>query len=86
VAQRLAGFFALLGKRGREVAFGGFARIFAKYVRDEHVLPVEEAIRKITSLPANVLSSTDRGRLKKGAFADIMIFDPTPGRCSIRPV
>jgi N-acyl-D-amino-acid deacylase len=57
-------------------AYGNFARIFAKYVRDEHVLPVEEAIRKITSLPANVLSLTDRGRLKNGAFADIVIFDP----------
>jgi N-acyl-D-amino-acid deacylase len=57
-------------------AYGNFARIFAKYVRDEHVLSVEEAIRKITSLPANVLSLTDRGRLKKGAFADIVIFDP----------
>jgi N-acyl-D-amino-acid deacylase len=57
-------------------AYGNFARIFAKYVRDEHVLPVEEAIRKITSLPANVLSLTDRGRLTNGAFADIVIFDP----------
>ena len=57
-------------------AYGNFARIFAKYVRDGHVLSVEEAIRKITSLPANVLSLTDRGRLKKGAFADIVIFDP----------
>jgi N-acyl-D-amino-acid deacylase len=57
-------------------AYGNFARIFAKYVREEHVLPVEEAIRKITSLPADVLSLTDRGRLKKGAFADIVIFDP----------
>ena len=57
-------------------AYGNFARIFAKYVREEHVLSVEEAVRKITSLPANVLSLTDRGRLKKGAFADIVIFDP----------
>jgi N-acyl-D-amino-acid deacylase len=57
-------------------AYGNFARIFAKYVREEHVLPVEEAIRKITSLPADVLSLADRGRLKKGAFADIVIFDP----------
>jgi N-acyl-D-amino-acid deacylase len=57
-------------------AYGNFARIFAKYVREEHVLSAEEAIRKITSLPADVLSLTDRGRLKKGAFADIVIFDP----------
>jgi N-acyl-D-amino-acid deacylase len=57
-------------------AYGNFARIFAKYVRDEHVVPVEEAVRKLTSLPADVLSLADRGRLKQGAFADIVIFDP----------
>jgi N-acyl-D-amino-acid deacylase len=57
-------------------AYGNFARIFAKYVREEHVLSVEEAVRKLTTLPANVLSLTDRGRLMKGAFADIVVFDP----------
>jgi N-acyl-D-amino-acid deacylase len=57
-------------------AYGNFARIFAKYVRDEHVISVEEAVRKLTTLPANVLSLVDRGRLTKGAFADIVIFDP----------
>ena len=57
-------------------AYGNFARIFAKYVRDEHVVSVQEAIRKITSLPADVLSLQDRGRLRKGAFADLVIFDP----------
>jgi N-acyl-D-amino-acid deacylase len=57
-------------------AYGNFARIFAKYVREEHVLSVEEAVRKLTALPADVLSLADRGRLTKGAFADIVIFDP----------
>jgi N-acyl-D-amino-acid deacylase len=57
-------------------AYGNFARIFAKYVREEHALSVEEAVRRLTSLPANVLSLTDRGRLMKGAFADIVVFDP----------
>jgi N-acyl-D-amino-acid deacylase len=57
-------------------AYGNFARIFAKYVREEHVVPVEEAVRKLTSLPADVLSLADRGRLRKGAFADVVIFDP----------
>jgi N-acyl-D-amino-acid deacylase len=57
-------------------AYGNFARIFARYVREEHVLTVEEAVRKITSLPADVLSLQDRGRLKAGAFADVVIFDP----------
>jgi N-acyl-D-amino-acid deacylase len=57
-------------------AYGNFARIFAKYVREEHVLTVEEAVRKLTSLPADVLSLQDRGRLRAGAFADVVIFDP----------
>jgi N-acyl-D-amino-acid deacylase len=57
-------------------AYGNFARIFAKYVREEHVLSIEEAVRKLTSLPADVLSLRDRGRLRKGAFADVVIFDP----------
>jgi N-acyl-D-amino-acid deacylase len=57
-------------------AYGNFARIFARYVRDEHLLTVEEAVRKLTTLPADVLSLSDRGRLKAGAFADVVIFDP----------
>jgi N-acyl-D-amino-acid deacylase len=57
-------------------AYGNFARIFARYVRDEHVLSVEEAVRKITSLPADVLSLKERGRLRVGNFADVVIFDP----------
>jgi N-acyl-D-amino-acid deacylase len=57
-------------------AYGNFARIFAQYVREEHLLTVEEAVRKLTSLPADNLSLTDRGRLKIGAFADVVIFDP----------
>jgi N-acyl-D-amino-acid deacylase len=57
-------------------AYGNFARIFAKYVRDEHLLTVEEAVRKLTTLPADVLSLPDRGRLRAGAFADVVIFDP----------
>ncbi len=57
-------------------AFGNFARIFAKYVRKEPVLTVEEAVRKLTSLPADVLSIKDRGRLLVGDFADVVIFDP----------
>lgn len=57
-------------------AYGNFARLFAKYVREEHVLSVEEAVRRLTSLPADVLSLSDRGRLRTGAYADIVIFDP----------
>jgi N-acyl-D-amino-acid deacylase len=56
-------------------AYGNFARLFAKYVREEHLLSVQEAVRKLTSLPADVLSLKDRGRLKVGGFADVVIFD-----------
>jgi N-acyl-D-amino-acid deacylase len=57
-------------------AYGNFARLLGKYVRDEHVIPLEEAIRKLTSLPADTLRVKDRGRLDVGQFADIVAFDP----------
>jgi N-acyl-D-amino-acid deacylase len=57
-------------------AYGNFARLLGKYVRDEHVIPLEEAIRKLTSLPADTLKVTDRGRLTVGHFADVVVFDP----------
>jgi N-acyl-D-amino-acid deacylase len=57
-------------------AYGNFARIFAQYVRTRHALTTAEAIRKLTSFPADLLSLPDRGRLRVGAFADVVIFDP----------
>jgi N-acyl-D-amino-acid deacylase len=57
-------------------AYGNFARLLGKYVRDEHVIPLEEAIRKLTSLPADTLKVKDRGRLTVGHFADVVVFDP----------
>ena len=57
-------------------AYGNFARVIGKYVRDEKVMPMEEAIRKLTSLPAANLKIRDRGSLKEGMFADIVVFDP----------
>jgi N-acyl-D-amino-acid deacylase len=57
-------------------AYGNFARVFAQYVRKDHALSIEAAVRKLTSLPADNLSLPDRGRLKSGAFADIVVFDP----------
>jgi N-acyl-D-amino-acid deacylase len=57
-------------------AYGNFARLLGKYVRDEHVISLEEAIRKLTSLPADTLRIKDRGRLAAGQFADVVIFDP----------
>jgi N-acyl-D-amino-acid deacylase len=57
-------------------AYGNFARLLAKYVRDEHVIPLEEAVRKVTSLPATNLKLDRRGRLAAGYFADVIVFDP----------
>jgi len=57
-------------------AYGNFARLLGKYVRDEKVIPLEDAIRKLTSQPAQNLKIKDRGMLKVGFFADVVIFDP----------
>ncbi len=57
-------------------SYGTFPRILGRYVRDEHVLPLPEAIRKMTSLAASQMKIADRGTLKEGYFADIVIFDP----------
>jgi N-acyl-D-amino-acid deacylase len=57
-------------------AYGNFARVLAKYVRDEQAIPVQEAVRKLTSLPAETLSLQQRGRLRPGYFADVVLFDP----------
>src|SRR6185295_16068349 len=56
--------------------YGNFARLLGKYVRDEKVIALEEAIRRLSSLPTSVLSIADRGVLKQGYFADIVVFDP----------
>jgi N-acyl-D-amino-acid deacylase len=57
-------------------AYGNFARLLGKYVRDEQIIPLAEAIRKLTSMPATNLKIQRRGLLKEGYFADIVIFDP----------
>ena len=57
-------------------AYGNFARLLGKYVRDEKVLPLEEAIRKLTSLPASNLGIARRGALQAGYYADVVVFDP----------
>lgn len=57
-------------------AYGTFPRILRKYVREEHKLTLQDAIRKFTSLPAQRLGLTERGALKQGLWADISIFDP----------
>ena len=57
-------------------AYGNFVRVLAKYVRDDKALTLEEAIRKLTSFPVETLSIPQRGRLAKGYFADVVVFDP----------
>jgi N-acyl-D-amino-acid deacylase len=57
-------------------AYGNFSRVLGKYVRDEKVIPMEEAIRKLTALPASNLKIQKRGQLVPGYYADLAIFDP----------
>ncbi len=57
-------------------AYGNFARLLGKYVREEKVISFEEAIRRLTSLPATNLKIKQRGRLAPGYFADVVVFDP----------
>jgi N-acyl-D-amino-acid deacylase len=65
-----------LAENNHPRAYGNFARLLAKYVREEHVISLPEAIRKLTSFPARTLSLADRGLLTPGYFADVVIFDP----------
>jgi N-acyl-D-amino-acid deacylase len=57
-------------------AYGTFARLLGKYVRDEEVISLQEAIRRLTSLPAENLKIDSRGALAEGNFADVVVFDP----------
>jgi dihydroorotase/N-acyl-D-amino-acid deacylase len=61
-------------------AFGTFTRILAEYVRQQHAMRLEEAVRKMTSQAASRVGITDRGILRPGMFADIVIFDPATVR------
>jgi N-acyl-D-amino-acid deacylase len=57
-------------------SYGNFARLLGKYVRDEQVVALEEAVRKLSLLPATTLKIKDRGRLAPKYFADVVVFDP----------
>jgi len=57
-------------------AYGNFARLLGKYVREEKVIPLEEAVRRLSGLPASNLELDRRGFLKEGMFADVVVFDP----------
>jgi N-acyl-D-amino-acid deacylase len=57
-------------------AYGNFARLLGKYVREEKVITLEDAVRRMTGLPASNLGLKDRGLIKDGMFADVVVFDP----------
>ena len=57
-------------------AFGSFVRVLAKYVREEKVITLEQAVRQMSALPANFLQLYDRGRIAPGMAADLLVFDP----------
>ena len=75
-AESMAPEGAFLKSNPHPRAYGNFARLLGKYVRDEKVISLQEAIRRLTSLPAGNLGLDRRGMLKKGFFADVVIFDP----------
>lgn len=58
-------------------SFGTYPRVLGRYVREEKVLTLEDAVRKMTSLPAQVLGLRDRGLLREGYWADVVVFDPS---------
>jgi len=57
-------------------AYGNFARVLGKYSRGEKVIPMKEAVRRLSGLPATNLGLDHRGFLKEGMFADVVVFDP----------
>ncbi len=57
-------------------AYGTFARVLGRYVREEKLISLQEAIRRMTSLPAEKFKLQGRGRLDPGSFADVVVFDP----------
>lgn len=67
---------AFLKSRPHPRAYGSFARLLGKYARDDKVITLQDAVRRLTSLPATNLRIARRGTLKPGYFADVVVFDP----------
>ncbi len=67
---------AFLRNSAHPRAYGNFARLLGKYVRDEGVVPLAEAIRRLTRFPCENLGLAGRGRIEAGCYADIVVFDP----------
>jgi N-acyl-D-amino-acid deacylase len=75
-AEALAPEGVFLNANPHPRAYGNFARLLGKYVREEHVAPLEEVIRRLTSFPAANLGIPRRGQLAEGSYADVVVFDP----------
>jgi len=75
-AASMAAEGAFLNSSTHPRAYGNFARLLGKYVREEKVMPLAEGIRRMTGLPATNLGLEGRGFLKEGMFADVVVFDP----------
>lgn len=77
-AKATEGVFLLSGSHPR--AYGTFARVLGKFSRDEKIMPLEEAVRRMTSLPAANIGIRERGQLVAGYYADVVVFDPATVR------
>ncbi|KGB53240.1 N-acyl-D-amino-acid deacylase precursor [Sphingopyxis sp. LC81] len=73
-SQATEGVFLKSGSHPR--TYGNFARLLGRYVRDEKLIPLEQAVYRLTTLPATNLGIKDRGALKPGYYADVVVFDP----------
>ena len=73
-SQAPEGVFLKSGAHPR--TYGNFARLLGRYVRDEKLIPLEQAVYRLTTLPATNLGIKDRGALKPGYYADVVVFDP----------
>ena len=73
-SQSAEGVFLKSGSHPR--TYGNFARLLGRYVRDEKLIPLEQAVYRLTTLPATNLGIKERGALKPGYYADVVIFDP----------
>jgi N-acyl-D-amino-acid deacylase len=74
-AASLAPEGAFLKSNPHPRAYGNFARLLGRYVRDEKLIPLQEAVRRLTSFPAQTLSLKQRGEIKEGFLADVVVFD-----------
>lgn len=75
-AASIASEGVFLNARPHPRTYGNVARLLGRYVRDEHLIPLQEAVRRLTSLPAANLGIRERGALRPGYYADLAIFDP----------